>query len=398
MMVVHMKICDNAKCTGCFACMNICPKGAISVQMDKLGKTIPQIDSKMCVSCGACQKVCPENHPVEQKRPVYTYAVWSKNENDVKYSSSGGAAAVFGRFVLRQDGVVFGSASMDGTIKHIKVESENEMEMLRGSKYVQSEIGYSYREVKNELDTQRKVLFIGTPCQVAGLKNYLHKDYENLFTIDLVCHGTPPISYLHEHLVNVLRKNEEWEKIAFRGEYDYSLTVEYGKKILYQRKKEQDTYFKAFLDGLICRDNCYICRYSCPKRVSDITVADFWGIDRTSLKCPYNGKISLVLSNTEKGNTFFQKCENEFFWEKRTLEEAMNPEQGNLLHPSMPHKDRDKFVNNYVKYGFEKAVRKTSIGKNVKKERIKEWIKKQSIYYVVRNIKRLVRRDNENLF
>lgn len=383
-----MQICEREKCTGCFACMNICPKDAITVQTDVLGKTIPIIDENKCISCGVCNKVCPVNCAVEQKMPEHTYAVWSVDEYDCKFSSSGGAASVFARRVLENGGAVYGAASIDGAVKHIKIADVSELEMLRGSKYVQSSIGYIYRDVKNELKNGRKVLFTGTPCQIAGLKGYLQKENENLITVDLICHGTPPETYLNEHIQDVTN-NSQYDSVAFRGKYDYYLTVENKGKIKYQRKRDLDTYFQAFADGLILRDNCYSCRYACPDRCADLTIGDFWGIDRSTLKNPYKGRISLVMTNTKKGMDFFEECKDRFVCEERTLKEAMNPEQGNLLHPSVPHNERQFFVRNYPVFGFEKTMKKTKLGKAVNKNYIKSRVNKLFVIRALRKIKRI---------
>lgn len=370
-----MIICPEKDCTGCFACMNICPKNAISVGTDKMGKTIPRVDSAKCVDCRLCQKTCPANNPLVRCEPKNVYAAWSKNEQDIRLSSSGGAASVFSRKILQEGGVVFGAAVIDGMVSHIAIENEDGIEKLRSSKYVQSDIGYAYRKVKCDLLDGKPVLFTGTPCQIAGLRNFLGKKYENLYTVDLICHGTPPNSYLREHLASVLGKHKEWDRVTFRGEHNYILTVYRGNQIIYQKSNELDTYFRSFLNGLIFRENCYSCLYANEKRVGDITVADFWGIDRKKMEHPYDGRISLVLINTERGERLFDKVKDNMIWEKHTLAEAMSSEQTNLHHPSIPHKDRALFEAIYIKQGFETAVKKTEIGRNIRRTEIRKFIK-----------------------
>lgn len=377
-----LKICDENSCLGCCACINICPKDAISMVENMYGSTIPKVNMEKCIVCNSCINVCPNNKNTEKSRSDYAYAVWSKNDEDITYSSSGGAAAVFSRFILRNNGIVFGAVFNDSTVKHIRVDNELELYKLRGSKYVQSQVGMVYRLVKKEVMDNTLVLFIGTPCQIAGLQNYLGKQYENLVTIDLICHGTPPKRYLQEYINNVIKKNDVWNNVTFRGEKDFFLTVLNDNHILYQCKADEDLYFKAFLDGLIFRENCYQCKYACIDRVSDITIGDFWGLDKTKLSHPYTGKVSLVLLNSYKGKRLFNCCKEEFVWEKRNISEALNPQQGNLMQPSTKHIDRQIFIDNYNQIGFVKAVKKTRVGKIIRNERIKRILRKYNLKFI----------------
>lgn len=366
-----MSICEKNHCTGCFACKNICPKDAIFTVMDELGKTIPKIDENLCVKCGLCEKVCPINIPISFSYPKAVYAAWSKDKNDRDLSSSGGLATVFAKTTVDENGIVFGAASFEQSVKHISVNSVEKIEMLRGSKYVQSDIGYTFREAKTFLDEGKKVLFVGTPCQIAGLKNFLGKDFSNLTTVDIICHGTPPFSYLDEYLSTISKKAKLWDKVTFRGKYNFFLTAYNDEKILYQNPQNLDLYFKAFLSGLTYRDNCYECIYASHKRISDITVADFWGLDKSSLKNAYDGRISLVMVNTDKGVDLFKKISDKIVFELRSLEEALSPEQTNIHHPTIPHKDRKQFEKIYIDFGFTKAVEKTSIGNQVRKSKFR---------------------------
>ncbi len=344
--------------------MNICGKDAISMTVDQYGKSIPKINEDKCVSCGACQKVCPVNHTPEKRMPQTAYAVWSNNPEDKKYSSSGGVAAVMGRQIISQGGVVFGCAATDGRVKHTGAHTMDEAEAFRGSKYVQSCAGLAYRDVKACLKENKKVLFVGVPCQVAALYNYLGKEYDNLYTIDLICHGTPPVKYLEEHIKEAIG-DKKWSSVSFRGQYDWKLTVYDKNKIKYQRDRHSDLYFRAFLDALTYRENCYQCSYACPERCADMTIGDFWGLDRSVLRMQYDGNISIVLTNTEKGKNMLFGCDSEFYIQERPLKEAMNEQQWNLLHPSVAPEDREVFLSAYPKVGFDKAVAQTKIGKKV---------------------------------
>lgn len=384
-----MIICDKKDCTGCFVCMNVCAKQAISVQIDEYGKTVPCIDEQKCIECGACAKVCPVNHKTEFRMLHTAIAAWSKNQEDFLESSSGGVAAAFAREVIKKGGTVYGSAAMDREVKHIRIEQEEDIQLLRGSKYVQSYTGIIYQEVKKDLRAGKPVLFTGVPCQIAGLKNYLWTDYDNLITVDLICHGTPPFQYLREHIDSKVKGT--WDSVSFRGKRDWFLNAYRNGEVCYSQKRECDTYFTAFLKGLTYRDNCYSCVYAQPKRCSDITIGDFWGIDRSTMKNPYNGRISLVLPNTEKGTQFWKMCADCFVWEERTVEEAMNPAQGNLLNPSVPHEDRKGFIEMYPQNGFERAINATNIGKNVSRDRIKNCIKKNRFARLLGKAKKVLK-------
>lgn len=359
------EICEIKDCTGCFACMNICPRDAISIGVDVLDKTIPQIEAAKCIDCGLCKKVCPVLTNPVFKRAEYAYAAWSKSEADLNKSSSGGMAAVFAKTVVKAGGCVFGAASLERKTKHICAVTVEDIERLRGSKYVQSEIGLVYRAVKRKLDNTDQVLFIGTPCQIAGLKGYLGKEYEHLLTVDLICHGTPPHRYLEEYLDK--KTKSCWEKYSFREGEKWRLTSFFDKKKSYDCISDYDVYYQAFKEALIYRDNCYKCIYSRGERVSDITIGDFWGIDRASLARKYDGNISLVLPNTDRGKLFWENVQGDVYSEQRTIEEASNKLQTNLRHPSPRHKERELFEKLYPRYGFSKTMNKTQLGKKIRK-------------------------------
>ena len=362
-----MQICEISKCTGCFACKNICPHDAISIITDVLGKTIPKVNEDKCIHCGVCQKVCPINSPVLLYRADSAIAALSRNERDVKSSSSGGLASVLSRQILLSGGVVFGCASRDGEVSQIKITNLEDLELLRGSKYVYSETKATYKEAQSTLREGQEVLYIGTPCQIAGLKNFLRKDYEKLYTVDLICHGTPPMEYLLQHTATKL-KGKKWDKVTFRGERNFYLTIYRKEKLLYSRKSNKDLYFRAFLDGLTYRDNCYSCPYARPERCSDITLGDFWGLDRKKLSVEMPGRISVVLANTEKGKELLERCRQEIVMEEFAFETAVNSKQGNLQYPSKRHADRAVFEAVYKQKGFEAAVQATTIGTTIKKE------------------------------
>lgn len=321
-------ICKAELCTGCAACMNRCPKQCIKMQEDRrMGHLRPVIDHNRCVDCGACQKVCPVNSSLDLQKPLTAYAGWDKCEEEYQSSTSGGAASAFARYIIRQGGVVYGCAILPGIeVKHIRVDNEDDIRLLKGSKYVQSTIGDTYRKVREDLRQDRKVLFIGTPCQVAGVKSFIGKQMNgNLYTIDLICHGTPSLAFLRRHILKKT-KGVVPDEIFFRkGSYLLLLLLD-GKEIYRSslfEQRYQDIYYNAFFDGFSYRDSCNTCRYAQPNRVSDVTIGDFWGLDGDiPLEHPHG--CSVLLPTTEKGMVLIDGIRSEFNLFERSVDEAVN--------------------------------------------------------------------------
>lgn len=353
-----MELCDRALCTGCQSCFNSCPKGCISLKMEN-GYLYPAIDDTQCIECGRCRESCPVLRPVEQKIPRRVFAAACLDLSDYKASSSGGMATLLGKKIILQGGIVYGAAFVNQKqgVRHVRVNSLEGLERLRGSKYVHSEIGTTYRQVAEDLKENRTVLFVGTPCQVAGLYRYLGTRTERLITIDLVCHGTPPYAFLREHLE---RRTKEYDQIIFRVGGEFRLVAEWNKAPAYTQDRFLDMYYLGFLKGLTYRKSCYSCEYATSSRCGDITLGDFWGYRGTYRAFPFEGKygLSLVMLNSEKGQDLFENCQKEIACEERTLEEAV---EGNtqLRHPANVHRNREKFLKLYKKRGFDYAAKQS---------------------------------------
>lgn len=357
-------ICDKSLCTGCHACINICGQKAISMQPDSLGFLYPQIDASLCVDCGLCVKVCPVNHPPKAVYPAQVYAVQSADMADLMSSTSGGAASVFSQYMISQGGVVYGCSGSDIThICHKRIEHHSDLHQLKGSKYVQSNIGSVFQQVRSDLKSGRKVLFIGTPCQVAGLKNFLRKDYENLITVDLVCHGVPS----QQLLLDEIQRNKidvHNDSIAFRRKGEsvkdlkYGIYVKRDNYLVYAKDYPRGHYIMGFMTGLFLRNSCYSCHWASPNRCSDITIGDFWGLGNL-----YNAKMdkgrgmSEVLLNTKKGISYFEVCKKFCYFENRNLQEAIDG-NGRFKHPSERHPLYYQFQQLYTKKGFTESCRK----------------------------------------
>lgn len=369
------QICRSDDCTGCFACMNKCPKQAIRVVVDKVGRTLPLIDHTVCVKCGACKKVCPVLNPVDLYEPIVCYAAQRPDESERKKSASGGIGAVLTESFIKQGGIVCGAVvSENVSVEQRCAESLEEGNAFRGSKYVQSHTGMIYKRILAELKNEKKVLFTGTPCQIAGLRKFLGKEYENLYCVDIICHGVPPRQYLKQHLENEIKMGKI-DSFSFRGgDRDFMLKVRSGNNVVYNKFKDEDAYYKAFWIGATYRENCYKCYYANQKRCGDITIGDFWGINRSTLITPQKGRISAIIVNTAKGEKCIASIRDKLIIEERQYAEAVD---GNLQlrMPSKKDINRDDFIRAYLKYGkFDEAIMFTNIHKQ-----IHDYIRSQTI-------------------
>ncbi len=351
------EVCDKKSCTGCHACYNICPRGCITMEQDEFGFFSPNIEQKLCINCGKCKRICPAVNNVECHKPIGVYAAINKNSKDYLEATSGGIATLLSREIVSKGGVVYGAACCENLkIKHIRVDNMKDIDKLKGSKYVQSLIEDSYKNILDDLNNAKNVLFVGAPCQVAGLYNFLGRKYEKLLTCDIVCHGTPPLKLLKEHLNHV--KIYNGTNILFRTEKGFYLKVLDGNNSIYQKKNFFDIYYIGFLKGLYYNEVCYDCKYANCERVGDITLGDFWGFNNAhEFVVKHDNGLSMVMINTEKGKKVFNKLESKMYVQKRTIEEAV---AGNkqLRQPSLKHKNYEKFKREYKVYGFEKAAKK----------------------------------------
>ena len=298
-----IEIKEKKDCCGCSACVQRCPKSCISLKEDNEGFLYPIVDKDICIDCGLCEKVCPVLHQGKGRKPLKVYAAKNYDEEIRKQSSSGGIFTLLAEKVIQEGGVVFGARFDENwEVKHDYTETMEGLTVFRGSKYVQSRVEDSYRKAERFLKQGKKVLFSGTPCQIAGLKRFLHKEYENLLTVDFVCHGVPSPKvwkqYLKETIARMCDKNmvstdsiENFrvESISFRdkshGWKKYSFVLKLSvmsrsgvsNTVSLCEQFPQNTFMKGFLADLYLRPSCYACAAKCGKSGSDITIGDLWG-------------------------------------------------------------------------------------------------------------------------
>lgn len=299
-------------CCGCEACVNACPKHCINFKEDEEGFRYPKIDKSTCIDCGLCEKVCPVINQAPPQEPLSVYAAKNTNEEELLKSSSGGIFILLAKLVLRQGGVVFGAKfDEDWKVIHAYAETEGEIQTFMGSKYVQSRIGNTYSQARVFLKQGRKVLFSGTPCQIAGLNHFLRKKYDNLITVDVICHGVPSpkvwgkyLSEVTNNGVKVIKnckfrnKDNGWKRFNFKIEYSSK-----DKPIIISSYHKDNLFMRAFLSNMILRPSCYNCKAKSGRSHSDITIADFWGIQNVVPEMDDDKGTGLVLVNSPKGKT-----------------------------------------------------------------------------------------------
>lgn len=354
-------VCDKEKCTGCSACFNVCPKQAITMQSDELGNIYPVIDKSKCINCGLCKKICPQLNDIPSIKPQKTYALYSKDVKKRMASTSGAAATIFGENIIANGGIVYGVSNLyfNNEFKFIRIDNAKDLDKIKGSKYVHAHVGTAFKDAKKDLIAGKTVMFVGTPCQIAGLKGFLMKDYGNLITVDIICHGVPSQQLFFEQLKQYGISCSEIYEVSFRNNERYCLTIyDKNKEKIFSKPSCLIPYFRNFLQGNIFRENCYSCKYAKSERISDITIGDFWGLDNNcKIKDDINKGISLVLVNSPKGLKLFENIKSKCVFEERTLEEAVNGNK-QLQHPMSKNRKYDIYVTNYKKLGFKKTMKK----------------------------------------
>ena len=341
-------ITEVNKCYGCSACMNICPKGAIKMLPNDKGFLYPKIDSNLCVNCNMCKNVCPsENEILHNKYNQKFYALKNKDNGVRENSSSGGVYHELIQYVLNKNGTCYGAVfNKDLSVVHSRGTTVEECNKQKGAKYVQSTIGMIYKDVKKDLLNNKVVLFSGTPCEVQGLKNYLiNIDTTNLILCDIICHGVPSPLIYNTYIKGIEKRyKSKVIEINFRkkdktyGIKNMLFKLEDGRKVFIP--SYYDTFYHLFDNELILRESCYTCEFSKSERVGDISIGDFWGIEKLNSTFNDNYGVSLAIINSKKGEEIFSNINNNFKVIESTIKLAQQP---SLVHPTLKNKNYNRF-------------------------------------------------------
>ena len=390
-MNAFLKSNKNKDCCGCSACVAACPKNCIEMKKDAEGFAYPYfVNIEMCINCKVCTDVCPMETKTTPPENIYAYAGYSNNANVISQTSSGGIFPVIAKKILSNGGVIYGAAFDDKHIlSHIRVDSERDLVLLYGSKYIQSNTNGIFEKCKKDLEQNLTVLFTGTPCQVYALKKYLKTDYDKLFTVDVICHGVPSQHMFDSYVAFLERKhNAKLIDINFRDKTKngWSITLRYtmqyknGKTKNYFLISPLSEYFAGFLGGYILRESCYRCPFSSLERPADITLGDFWGYQKTRPELKHNEGLSVLTANSDKGKRMVESLydADTFITEvsRASLEKSENK---NLFAPTQRRPERDVIYSELESQGFE-YIAKTYLQKgHTLKNKIKNLIPKKLI-------------------
>lgn len=380
-----IQITNKENCCGCLSCVQKCPQKCITLKEDNEGFVYPYVEAKSCVDCHVCEKVCPVINQSDERDPINVYAAFNPDNDILKASSSGGLFSMIAESILDRNGVVFGAGfNEDWEVQHKVIESKTDLKLLRGSKYVQSDIASSYKMAESFLKTGRSVLFSGTPCQIAGLHKYLNRNYENLYCVDVICHGSPSPGIWREYLKELIErpkgiagkntvlsslkekpvitgisfrdKSDGWKKFGFviRGKSaskaDKNSVLSSVDAILLKQPASQNLFFRGFLHNLYLRPSCHNCPARHGKSGSDILLGDFWGILRRHPEFHNPMGVSLVLTYTDKGRALFESlnCLKMEATYDDALDCNINIEQDEPKSPV-----RDEFFEMYSREGIK---------------------------------------------
>jgi coenzyme F420-reducing hydrogenase beta subunit len=359
-----IQIVDKQNCCGCYACYNICPPKCIHMQPDVDGFWYPVVEIDECTECGLCEQVCPIlEEKLEDNYKLLAYACINNNEAIRLESSSGGLFTLIAEQVIEDGGVVFGANFNENfEVEHSCVELKEELQKLRGSKYVQSSIGETYKQAKQLLKSGKKVLFTGTPCQIAGLKSYLGKEHERLICVDVICYGVPSPEVWKKYVDYRQEKARSTaQRILFRRKDDgwkrFSVSFLFENNIEYRETLDKDLYMRAFLKNVCLRPSCYACQFKTIHRQSDITLADFWGIQNMLPDMDDDKGTSLIFVNSKAGQAMIEQIADKMQFKEVDINEAIkyNPA---AIKSVASNPNRGKFFKELYKLTFEELVKK----------------------------------------
>lgn len=354
-----IQIKDKSQCCGCTACAAICAHQAIEMVPDALGFLYPKIDETKCVECGLCEKVCAFNNEYDKSENLsepLAYGARHKDEQELMKSRSGAVFAALSDYVLEHGGVVYGAGYKDHfRVTHKRATTKEERDEFRGSKYVQSDLTGVFCRVKEDLRKGLYVMFVGTPCQTAGLNAYIgKKSRKNLLLADVICHGVPAPSIWLDYVQYVEKESHkaiDW--VSFRDK-EHNGWAAHNEAFAFAGEKQIEKrtwYTEYFYKGIMFRKSCTVCPFTNLQRPSDVTLGDFWGWEKWDSKSNADDKgVSLVLCNTENGKVLFDKISSSLNYKEATPDQYM---QTRLQFPAKEHPKRDQFEKDYARHGFE---------------------------------------------
>jgi len=386
--VIDLEIKEKKDCTGCYACSNICPENCINMKIDNEGFWYPAVDYGKCIQCKKCLKVCSVINKFTVNSEPVAFACYNKINKIRSESSSGGIFTVIAEKIIDNDGIVFGAGfDLNFGVKHSYAQKIEELSKFRGSKYVQSFIGEAYKQTEYFLKQGKQVLFTGTPCQIEGLKSFLGLEYDNLLCMDIVCHGVPSPKVWKKYVKFREKKaGSSVKEIFFRnkniGWKRYSMMFIFKNNTKYCKTMDKDLFMKAFLKNICLRPSCYNCIFKTLQRQSDITLADFWGIQNILPEMDDDKGTSLVFINSLKGQAVIEEIKDRIVYKEVNIDQAVKY-NSSAVESAEYNINREDFFEELDKLPFDLLVKKYC--KEPLDVRIKKSMKR-SAYTVVKKI------------
>lgn len=361
-----IEIKDKAMCMGCTACESLCPMHCITMEYDEEGYKYPHVNNSVCIDCGLCEKVCPcKKELIFDDFVTRAFAVQNKDKKIREESASGGAFTTLAENFIKQGGIVYGGAFDDDfSVCHIRVETTEELTKLRGSKYVQSDMKDNFRLVKQDLKEGRKVLFSGTPCQVAGLVSFLRGLYptNNLLLVDLVCRGIPSPLLWSKFISNLSQKYGKLEYVAFRNKHfgyaGSTMAMRFADGEMRYTDRDIQFYKKLFFDDINTRPSCFKCHFKTVKRVSDFTIFDCWHVNEIDKSLDDDEGTTWVLVQSAKGLDYFEQVRKQVNVVEAPVEKAIQLDGMLATHCTTPNPRRDEFFKDIQIHGFDELLEK----------------------------------------
>lgn len=358
-----IEIKDKINCVGCGACLNICPNNAIDFITDKAGFNYPIVNKKDCINCNLCEKVCPINNNANNNDSPRCKLSWNKDSDIRNQSTSGGVFSALAENIINNDGYVCGvEISDDFSIRHGIINEISELKQFRRAKYVQSDLHNIFSAIKSYLQKDIQVLFSGTPCQVSALKNFLRKNYHNLYTVEVICHGVVSQKVFDAYLKSLSKiKNDKIESFEFRNKdiswERYTNKAFFKTGSIYQEERIKDAYMTGYLKhNLYIRPSCTQCKFKGFPRVADITLGDFWGVEKIRQYDTSLG-VSAVLLNSIKGEELFSRISDQLYVEDVSLEEIVINNES-LVNSVLLGDYSDYFYSKFEKKDFQQLISK----------------------------------------